>query len=686
MSKNMQNYNKTIRHVVGKVDMNFYENTSDNDADVMGSFEIDGWREFASKQLISAGLEPKHKYASIEGCTYLDGSFYLYPETSNIIIPLWSTQRCDANKQFDTTNPPVYILELYNKRKVNSMKLIGDIRRNEFPLEYEISLYTLPEDEIEDADILSPTSEYVEYAFNNIPTPIDVVDNGTTYKVYTFSVNPSTPPSTPYHYITFGKNYQAYKITLKILKWNVANTTAKIMFFSNETKAIFENDQLASIKVLEEKSTEIEELSYGISSNTCDVKVSNENDRFTKNPDLLKKNRIIKPFIKCKEDEEWDALGTFYSDSWEVSSTSKYVTCKAYDILYNLQKIYIYYEMQGGSTLGQNYTIEQNKSFYDVFTKVGELINLARMDAGIYGADIKFVVDERLKNHTMPYVLIGYDTAWNILKELANQSLSFIYVDRNGDVQIVRDELGTDRIPETVKEEKTCSTQITEKNAFSYNLPTMSRTVVNRVKVPYYTLEAGEENDNKFEIKAEDISYTEEGNKKISLDLKNFYPVITQFNRIVGDNSPIALNAKSIRCCYNRVEIIFNENDSYNEFSIMISSDNYYKLTNQTLQTDNIVSQKRNGIVEFELDASNVSSKTQATEISNAILSEYADGKPYIETDWRGNPEISLGTLLNSRSNASESLARYEILSNEITLENGLKFNSQSRQNLCHTQ
>ena len=339
--------------------------------------------------------------------------------------------------------------------------------------------------------------------------------------------------------------------------------------------------------------------------------------------------------------------------------------------------------MQGGSTLGQNYTVEQNKNFYDVFTKVGQLINLARMDAGIYGADIEFVVDERLKNYTMPYVLIGYDSAWNILKELANQSLSFIYVDRNGDVQIVRDELGTDRIAETNK--IVSSTQITEKNAFSYNLPTMSRTVVNRVKVPYYTLEAGEENDNKFEIKAEDISYTEDGNKKISLDLKNFYPEITSFTKYHNDIL-VDLNIKSIKCCYNKVEMVFNENDNYNEFSILINSDNYYKLTSHNLQTDNIISQKRNGIVEFELDASNVSSKAQATEISNAILSEYADGKPYIETDWRGNPEAKLGTLLNSRSNASESLTRYEIISNEITLENGLKFNSQSRQNLIHTQ
>ena len=81
-----------------------------------------------------------------------------------------------------------------------------------------------------------------------------------------------------------------------------------------------------------------------------------------------------------------------------------------------------------------------------------------------------------------------------------------------------------------------------------------------------------------------------------------------------------------------------------------------------------------------------MSSKAQATEISNAILTEYADGKPYIETDWRGNPGASLGTLLNSRSNGAENLTRYEIISNEITLENGLKFNSQSRQNLCHTQ
>ena len=681
MSKNMQNYNKTIRQVIGKVDMNFYENTSDNDAEITASFNLNGWREYASKQLISTGLEPKYKYASAEGCTYLNGTFYLYPSQSDTIIPLWSTQLCNSNKLFDVNNLPTYTLNFYNKRQINSVKIIGDIKRNEFPTQYVVSIYTLPEDTQETAEIIQPTNEYTKFELIAPTSTTSQTIDGVTYKVYDFTISPTNEPTTPYHFVSFGNNYQAYKLSLTIKKWNVANTTAKIMFFSNETKAVFENNQLASIKVLEEKTSDVQELSYGITSNTCDVKVSNENDRFTKNPDLLKKNRIIKPFIKCKEDTEWDSLGVFYSDSWEVSSTSKYVTCKAYDILYNLQKIYIYYQMQGGIILGQNYTIEQNKSYYDVFSKVAELINKERINSGIYGTDINFVIDERLKNHTMQYVLIGYDTAWNILKELANQSLSFVYVDRAGNIQVTRDELGTDRIPENDKNK--CTTQIKETNAFSYNLPTMSRTIVNRAKIPYLTLEAGEDSGNQFTFEEKDITYDENGCKKVVLELKNFYPSITKIARYVDNyfNNEINNNFKKIKCCYNNVEIIFNENETNNNFYLKIEANQIYKLSKNTLQLDNVVSQKRNGIVEFELDSANIYGKEKAEEIANSILSEYADGKSYIETDWFGNPEISLGGFIDSRSKKEEELTRYEIVSNELTLENGLRFNSKARQN-----
>ena len=97
---------------------------------------------------------------------------------------------------------------------------------------------------------------------------------------------------------------------------------------------------------------------------------------------------------------------------------------------------------------------------------------------------------------------------------------------------------------------------------------------------------------------------------------------------------------------------------------------------------DNVISQKRNGIVEFELDSANIYGKEKAEKVANSILSEYADGKSYIETDWFGNPEISLGTLVvDSRSKNEEELTRYEIVSNELTLENGLRFNSKARQN-----
>ena len=216
----------------------------------------------------------------------------------------------------------------------------------------------------------------------------------------------------------------------------------------------------------------------------------------------------------------------------------------AYDVLYNLQKMYLYYEMQGGSTIGQNYSIEQNKSYYDVFRKIEELINKNKADSGIYGTNVEFVIDERLKNHYMPYVLLGYDTAWNMLKELANQALCFVYVNRLGQICVVRDELGTDRIADTNR--TICETLINEDNAFSYNLPTMSRTVVNRVKVPYLVIEAGTDDDNKFEINQDKITYDEEGCKVITLELKNFYPSITTIQRY-NDNkelNEITLNAK----------------------------------------------------------------------------------------------------------------------------------------------
>ena len=94
-----------------------------------------------------------------------------------------------------------------------------------------------------------------------------------------------------------------------------------------------------------------------------------------------------------------------------------------------------------------------------------------------------------------------------------------------------------------------------------------------------------------------------------------------------------------------------------------------------------MVSQKRNGIVEFELDSASIYGKEKAEEIANCIITEYADGKSYIETDWFGNPEVNLGSFVNSRSKNEEELTRYEIVSNELTLENGLRFNSKARQN-----
>ena len=85
--------------------------------------------------------------------------------------------------------------------------------------------------------------------------------------------------------------------------------------------------------------------------------------------------------------------------------------------------------------------------------------------------------------------------------------------------------------------------------------------------------------------------------------------------------------------------------------------------------------------MEYELDSTNLYGKAQAEEVANAIIAEYANGKSYIETEWFGNPEADLGSFIDSRSKKEEELTQYEIVSNELTLENGLRFSSKARQN-----
>ena len=138
----------------------------------------------------------------------------------------------------------------------------------------------------------------------------------------------------------------------------------------------------------------------------------------------------MQPFIAiCDHDEDnkpvmpadsdYEPLGRFYSDSWEMDSDSAFVTCKAYDILYGLQDILV--DIPYEKNAEGKYAAPENVSVYDVIERLVRFSNEYKQNNEIYGLNIDCVIDEDLKNAIIPIVL--YDntkTVWDTLQAVAN--------------------------------------------------------------------------------------------------------------------------------------------------------------------------------------------------------------------------------------------------------------------------
>ncbi len=312
-------------------------------------------------------------------------------------------------------------------------------------------------------------------------------------------------------------------------------TTAKIMHFSSDVQFSLENDDIASIEVFEEMSPSANRLEYGIASGACTVKIKDKYGRFTKYSDLMKKNRIVKPFVYAVDLEsrlpQRDyPLGTFYSDEWAISADSRYITCKAYDSLYLLQNIVIEYPRTAITENGQTSWYVDGKAskgsttraipstFGEVVKKVVGLANIERREKGLFGDDIAIVVDPALNGMEIDCVLLGKDTAWNMLKKLAIFARAYIYTDREGKIHAAKAGSAAGTSP----------AKITPDNSFTYNLPDYNKTVINKVNVDYTEITDGKEDDDKFTIALSDCEEVKNGQGTVThyiatLKLKNFY-------------------------------------------------------------------------------------------------------------------------------------------------------------------
>ena len=107
------------------------------------------------------------------------------------------------------------------------------------------------------------------------------------------------------------------ELTVCITKWSKPKTFAKLSCLFGDLMVDFKGDKIKSISVLEEKTGDLEKLSYGISSNYCNVQILNERQKYLapENHRLLRKNRSVDPYVLCDGTEY--PLGRFYSEEWK---------------------------------------------------------------------------------------------------------------------------------------------------------------------------------------------------------------------------------------------------------------------------------------------------------------------------------------------------------------------------------
>jgi len=529
---------------------------------------------------------------------------------------------------------------------------------------------------------------------------------------YSISLNPDAP---------------AVGVRLDIYKWNKPNILPRITFFSGEMHEGFTGNTLKSIEVLEEKTGDMDKLSYGISSNYCKAEVLNTGKKFyrTEFYDLLRRGRSVSPAIICGErlnaqNELVPAefpLGKFYSDEWKLDDSSMFMSVKAYDILYSLKNLTVNFGMGVVESVGIVVEFPQegiagnngvltkpivpykNKTVAWVLNRLFSLIDAARKDNGLFEP---IYHDIRLTPATaaieLPYVLIEEKPVWDILQDIANFCCAYIYADREGKIIIEEDDF-TDYMnpnkPGAYMPNYFDSQEISEMksinpdNSFSYGLPVTSRTVVNRVNVEYCCLEKSndKDDDDKIEIKKEDCIFNG-AILTVNVKLKKVYEKIETINIIEG-----ALSVGFIKICEAHTDCLkaeFEEKANFEKFKIQINENlqiNNYKKEKREFSNSKEESISVNGLFNYDYKAmlfatAAIGIPSDINAVTTKILKKYQNGITYIDTEWKGDTTLGLNAEFTAKSQYDdiEMTEVYECLSNEFKFSNNFRQKTKGRE------
>ncbi len=526
-----------------------------------------------------------HKWTSLDGSWVLDGTYHLAPSADQLTqqqFGWWGAQLAGVGGAFADPYPALTVTHL--PRPIHTLKVVGDMAREEYPVDFAIKLYAADDTLLKTETVTGNTQIAWQKALE--PQVLDVA-----------------------------------KQVLTITKWSHEGRQAKIIEFFTSIREVYETGDLVSLRLLEEREASQGSLPVGnISSNEITLALNNEDKKFDIDNEnsplknLLKPNRRIQMWLGADVDGEieWVPLGTFWSLDWDSPDDTLEATVTARDRMELLRK---------GTY--QTSQVQQNKTLY-------ELAEIVLQDAGLTSDE--YAIDEALDDIVIPYSWFNPVSHREALRCIAEAGLAAAFQNRDGKIQIESFLIEDD---EPVLE-------ITEDDYFPpLRAPSRQDQVANEIIVDTQPLRPATVAEEVYKSN-EPITIPASSTKTVTA-FYNSPPVIEATASLDSPPSGVSITEETYYG-WGASVAIRNTNPTDQQATLVIQGKPLTVQNKERAIARDDASILENGVLTFEFPANPlVQTLAQAQAIADALLASVKDPRRDIEVEWRGNPALELG-------------------------------------------
>ncbi|HHX29496.1 MAG TPA: hypothetical protein GX716_10895 [Firmicutes bacterium] len=567
-------------------------------------------------QVADSIAEPFAKIASLDGSCTLDGTYALAPdpdEAATHQMGWWGSQLAGAGGAFSAPYPTLTVT--HERRPVHTLRVTGDSKREEWPVDFTIDLYAADDTLLRTESVTGNTQ--VAWSMT-LPTPVlDVA-----------------------------------KQVLTITRWSHEGRQVKILEFFTSIQETYLADDLMSFNLLEESEVSQASIPIGnISANEVSLALSNKTRKFDIDNDqsplknLLKVNRKVRLWIGVDIDGtvEWVPLGVFWTlDDWDSPDDELQATVTARDRLELLRK----------GTYQSSHVLTN--------VSLGALAEIVLQDAGLVPSE--YHIDAALYSVIVPYAWFQPVSHREALRLIAEAGLAVVYCDREGIVRMEAFDSGGLEVAMDFA---------TGRDYFRTRTPVRPSQVINEVIVTTQPLRPAAVPEEVY--RSNEPLSVGAGQTVVVTVHYNQPPVIEAAASLESPPAGVSIVGATYYGWGAEVSI-YNANGSAQQVTLVINGKPLSVMNKERAVARDEQSIIENAVLRYEFPANPlVQTPAQAQPIADTLLASAKDPRRDIEIDWRGSPALLLGDRIRVKG------ADYHVTANEIEWAGSLRETTTAR-------